>query len=297
MLSEQAMYDRILGYANSREDIRAVVLNGSRANPQRKPDPFNDFDIVYLVQDVALYKELPLNTVYGEALFGDMLVYERTDESSFFNCHHPEFVCYLMQFADGNRIDLTIADIKNYEQYCFGDGLAAVLLDKDNILPPLPPQNESAYYIAPPTQQHFFECRTEFWWVAPYVTKGLWRGQLLYAWEHVTTIRKMLMQMLKWYAGALHGFELSFGKKGDRLAEFLPADLWQEFLGTFPLCEEKDIIRALFACCTLFTKVSALVAKHFGLDINDEYDRHVTAFLQYTLQLPKDADTMDFTTD
>ena len=29
-----------------------------------------------------------------------------------------------MQFADGNRIDLTVADIKNYEQYCFGDGLA-----------------------------------------------------------------------------------------------------------------------------------------------------------------------------
>ena len=297
MLCEQTMYDRILGYANSREDIRAVVLNGSRANPQRKPDPFNDFDIVYLVRDVAPYKEKPLDREYGEALFGDMLVCERTDENSFFNDHYPEFVCWLMQFADGNRIDLTIADIKNYERYCFGDGLAAVLMDKDNILPPLPPQNESAYYITPPTQQHFFECRTEFWWVAPYVTKGLWRGQLLYAWEHVTTIRKMLMQMLKWYAGALHGFEITFGKKGDRLAEYLPPELWHAFLDTYPRCEEADICRALLACCTLFTTVSGLVAERFGFSISDEYDRRVTAFLHYTLDLPKDANTLDFLID
>ena len=43
MRSEKEMYDLILGYANADENIRAVILNGSRANPNRKPDPFNDF--------------------------------------------------------------------------------------------------------------------------------------------------------------------------------------------------------------------------------------------------------------
>ena len=46
MRSEKEMYDLILGYAKAHDDIRAVILNGSRANPNRKPDPFNDFDIV-----------------------------------------------------------------------------------------------------------------------------------------------------------------------------------------------------------------------------------------------------------
>ena len=55
MRSEQEMYDLILGYARRHDDIRAVILNGSRANPNRKPDPFNDFDIVYLVRDLAPY--------------------------------------------------------------------------------------------------------------------------------------------------------------------------------------------------------------------------------------------------
>ena len=297
MLTEQQMYDRILGFANSRDDIRAVILNGSRANPNRIPDPFNDFDIVYLTRDVASYKDRPLNKEYGEALFGDMLVYERTDEGELMGDHFPEFVCYLMQFADGNRIDLTVADVKDYAQYCFGDGLAAVLLDKDGFLPTLPPQNESAYYITRPTQRLFYECRTEFWWVSPYVSKGLWRGQLLYAHTHVGFIRDMLLQMLKWYAGALHGFEIVAGKKGDRLAEFLPSDLWMAYLDTFPHCSEEDIRRALFSSGELFTKVSKLVAEHFNFSIEDDYDRRVTAFLRYTLDLPRDAETLDFTID
>lgn len=294
MRPEQQMYDLILGYAKKHEDIRAVILNGSRANPNRIPDPFNDFDIVYLVQDVASYKDKALDREYGEALFGDMLVCQRTDEGELFNDHFPEFVCWLMQFADGNRIDLTVADIKNYEQYCYGDGLAEILLDKDGVLPQLPPQNESAYYITPPSQRLFFECRTEFWWVSPYISKGLWRGQILYAHEHLGFIRNMHMHMLRWYAGALHGFEITVGKKGDKLAELLPTELWNDYLSTFARCDEDDIWRALFAACKAFTKISGLVAKHFNFSIEDQYDTQIPAFLEYTKTLPRNAETIEF---
>ena len=294
MRSEQQMYDLILGYARENEDIRAVILNGSRANPKRVHDPFNDFDIVYLVRNVEAYKCKALNREYGEKLFGDMLVYQRTDEGELFNDHFPDFVCYLMQFADGNRIDLTVADIKNFRDYCFGDGYAAVLLDKDNALPEVPPYDGSSYFIKSPNAQLFYECRTEFWWVAPYVSKGLWRGQLLYAYAHMDNIRSMLIMMLGWYVGAQHGFHLSLGKKNDRLADYLPKELWHAFLSTYPRCDEEDIWRALFAAGELFTKVSKLVASHFGFTIEDRYDEHVTAFLKYTKALPKNAETIEF---
>ena len=130
MRSEKEMYDLILGYANADENIRAVILNGSRANPNRKPDPFNDFDIVYLVRNLTPCKE---KAYYKD--FGEILVCERTDESELFKEHFPEFVCYLMQFADGNRIDLTVSSIDRWEGYCYGDRLSVVLLDKDTALP------------------------------------------------------------------------------------------------------------------------------------------------------------------
>jgi len=52
MRTEREMMDLILGYAASRDDIRAVVMNGSRANPRAPQDPFQDYDIVYYVRDV-----------------------------------------------------------------------------------------------------------------------------------------------------------------------------------------------------------------------------------------------------
>ena len=52
MRSEQEMFDLILGFARLYERIRAVWMNGSRANPEAPRDIWHDYDIVYVCQDV-----------------------------------------------------------------------------------------------------------------------------------------------------------------------------------------------------------------------------------------------------
>jgi len=37
--------------------IRAVIMSGSRANPNARRDLFQDFDIVYLVTDVDSFRD------------------------------------------------------------------------------------------------------------------------------------------------------------------------------------------------------------------------------------------------
>lgn len=56
MRTEQQMLDLIFETARCDERIRAVIMNGSRANPSAPRDPFQDFDIVYLVTDVDSIK-------------------------------------------------------------------------------------------------------------------------------------------------------------------------------------------------------------------------------------------------
>ena len=56
MRSEREMYELILGYAEQDPRVRGVILNGSRADPNRLLDSFRDYDIVYLVTDVAPFK-------------------------------------------------------------------------------------------------------------------------------------------------------------------------------------------------------------------------------------------------
>lgn len=210
MRSEREMYQLILGYAQQDPRVRGVILNGSRANPTAKLDQFRDYDIVYLVTDVAPFKEGDISPAFGE-----VLVMQRTDENQLFHEHFPRLAIYLMQFADGNRIDLTIAPVEDYRPYCFDDKLSVVLLDKDGFLPHLPPPDESTHAVERPSAQVFQECRNEFWWTAPYMSKGLWRGQLPYA-QHILEecTRPMLRLMLSWLAGSQKGFPVFPGKRG-----------------------------------------------------------------------------------
>ena len=55
MRSEQEMLELIVDTARNDERIRAVILNGSRANPNAPRDIFQDFDVVYIVTDVVSF--------------------------------------------------------------------------------------------------------------------------------------------------------------------------------------------------------------------------------------------------
>ena len=46
------MLSLILDIARKTDEVRAVVMNGSRVNPNAKKDPFQDYDIIYFVRDV-----------------------------------------------------------------------------------------------------------------------------------------------------------------------------------------------------------------------------------------------------
>jgi aminoglycoside 6-adenylyltransferase len=52
MRSEREMIDLILNFARDSDAVRAVVMNGSRVNPNAKGDPFQDYDVVYFVRSV-----------------------------------------------------------------------------------------------------------------------------------------------------------------------------------------------------------------------------------------------------
>ena len=76
MRSEQEMFDLILSTARQDPLIRAVVLNGSRANPAAPRDFFQDFDIVYLVTDPAPFTR----NLEWIRRFGEMMILQLPDD-------------------------------------------------------------------------------------------------------------------------------------------------------------------------------------------------------------------------
>src|SRR5512147_1261367 len=103
MRSETEMLDLILKIAEENDDIRAVIMNGSRTNPNAKKDPFKDFDIVYVVQDVEPYRRNH-NFI---SQFGELMILQTPEDMADPPPENDGHYAYLMQFLDGNRIDLS----------------------------------------------------------------------------------------------------------------------------------------------------------------------------------------------
>ncbi len=288
MRSGQEMMQLILGHARENDRIRAVYMNGSRTNPNAKPDIFQDYDIVYVVTDVRPFvDDKAWLTRFGELCVmqepdATALPYEKTDLSVGY--------AYLMQFEDGNRIDLTLLTLAAAKTRYPEDSLTLPLLDKDGLLPEIPPPSDKSYHVQKPTAAQFASCCNEFWWVCPYVAKGLWRHEILFALDHLDTcIRRMLRMMLGWEAAARHGFAISIGKCDKYLNQHLPEATWERLLKTYPVAEPEAVWHALFESVTLFRETALFVGGTLGYAYNREEDRRTTIFLLDVRKLPKDA--------
>lgn len=286
MRTEKEMMNLILGTAQRDERIRAVIMNGSRVNPNVKSDIFQDYDIVYIVKNIdSITRDHSWIDVFGERIILQM----------------PEGKVmppplgdgrwtYLMWFKDGNRIDLTLIPLEKREALMQPDSLSKLLLDKDGIIGTLPPASDNDYHIQKPTEQEYQDLCNEFWWIAMNISKGLWRRELPYAMFMYETInRNVLVKMLEWQVGTDTNFNKNTGSFGKYLEHHLNEGDWTLFISTFSRGDYDEIWNALFAMCNLFRKASTHVAEQLGFTYPDQDDENVTAHLRHIRNLPPDA--------
>lgn len=288
MRSEQEMLDLILTYARDHDEVRAVVMNGSRVNPNAPKDPFQDYDIVYYVRDVEPFRRNMDVVRY----FGEIMILQTPEDMADPPPENDGHYTYLMQFMDGNRIDLSFYAL-DQTAVTLKDSLSLVLLDKDNLLGVLPPPNDAGYLPQPPTAKAFDDCCNEFWWLNPYVAKGLWRAELTYARYMLDTyMREQLLKMLSWYVGVQTGFQKSPGKLGKYLKNHLDAERWALLERTYAGAQVDHIWEALFSMDDLFRRIATVVAERFKFNYPAQEDCQISAFVRHIRSLPRDATTI-----
>lgn len=285
MRSDQELYDLILNTAQNDDRIRAVIMNGSRVNPNASPDIFQDFDIVYIVADVAPFQ----NNLTWIKRFGEMMILQMPENMTDPPPANDGCFVYLMQFMDGHRLDLTLYPLEKLDEM-ERDSLSLLLLDKDGLIEPFPPANDGDYLPQPPTAKEFADCCNEFWWLAPYVAKGLWRKEIVYARQMLDeAMRSQLMKMLRWYIGLKTDFARDPGKMGKYFQRYLEPELWATLLETYAAAGYDESWDALFAMSRLFRQTALAVAGHFSFDYPHGDDGRVSAHLKHVQRLPSDA--------
>jgi len=274
--SETTMMALILNTALADERIRAVIMNGSRVNPNVLPDRFQDYDVIYIVTDLASFLADPT----WIDRFGERMILQLPDLMGAEAPREDGGFTYLMQFMDGNRIDLTLIPVTHTGKMQ-NDSLSVLLLDKDQRFDPFPPPSEDSYLPTPPTPKDFADCCNEFWWVSPYVAKALKREEILYA-RHLldTVLRQELMRMLTWWFGIKTSFQHNPGKMGKHFKDMLSAEHWEQLLSTYSPAEINPTWGALFRMADLFREMGCEVAQNLGYSYPEEDDNRVRCYLK-----------------
>ncbi|MCI8973074.1 MAG: aminoglycoside 6-adenylyltransferase [Lachnospiraceae bacterium] len=286
MRNEEQMYALFMEIARADDRILAVYMNGSRTNPNVPKDIFQDYDIVYVVRDTQSFIE-DKDWIHK---FGKILYMQYPDENPEYPNDKENHYGWLMQFEDGVRIDLTVQTIQFAREHIHDDKLCRILVDQENILPPVPEATDADYHVKKPTEAQFLACANEFWWCSNNLAKGLWREEMPYVQDMTNfVVRKQLEKMLSWKAGLLTNFQISVGKSAKYLYKWLEADEYQAYLNTYFSGNVVEAWAAVLHMCDLFEQTAVYVGNRLGYAYHAAEGKAARGFLEQVRNLPKDA--------
>lgn len=273
MRNEQEMMDTILGFAKNEPKIKAVLLNGSRANPMAIKDKYQDFDVVYVVDEIESW----LNDIHWIDVFGQRIMLQMP-ETMRYPAQDGNFA-FLMLFDDGNRIDLTLMPIKNLDLDRL-DRMTIVLLDKENRISHIEPPSDHHFHVHPPTELEYDSCCNNFLWCLQNVAKGIARDELPYAMEmYDNIVRTELNSMVDWYIGTLTNFSVSVGKMGKYYKRYLPTQIYQMVTETYSDGNYDHLWKSMFTAIDCFELISKEVGLWLGVSYNQMDHQNMVRYL------------------
>ena len=167
MRTDQEMLELILGTAKKLQ-VDAVALSGSRTYTKAPKDEFQDYDVVYVVDD--------LDNLTSDLAWLDQFGTRIIEQHNILGNRR----LYLMLFEDGNRIDLTICPKDYINEWVDSEAGFTVLVDEKGLFESYSPSPQR-FWIHPASETDFKKACNEFWWVSAYVVKGICRKQVIYA--------------------------------------------------------------------------------------------------------------------
>lgn len=269
MRTDTEMMEGIVQIAETLQ-VEAVALSGSRTNPQSQKDEFQDYDVVYIVEN--------LNDLLSDLSWLDQFGMRLIEQYNVLG--HRRL--YLMLFEDGNRIDLTLCPKEYIQEWVDSEAGFRVIKDEKGLFEAYQP-NAKRYWTAPPSEEEFASSCNEFWWVSAYVVKGIRRNQLIYATDHLYGIcQQEILKVLAWQVTSDRG-AVDIGKNYKYLFHYLPAEKEKDFSALLDLSCIEKISQSLFATMKLFDGEAQELAQKMGFTYDKEVAEKMISYAKEKL--------------
>lgn len=256
MRAETEMLDLILQTVKTIQ-VKAIAMSGSRTNPKTLKDEFQDYDVVYVVENLdELITDLSWLDRFGKRIIEQEVT-----------LGHRRL--YLMLFEDGNRIDLTLCPKDRIQEWVDSEAGFTVLEDPNGLFEPYSPSPQR-FWTNPASAIDFENACNEFWWVSAYVVKGIYRNQIIYAIDHLYGIcQQEFLKILAWQVASARG-KVDIGKNYKYLFQYLPAEKEKEFSNLLDFSSIDKITQSLLATMQLFHREAQRLAQKLGFDYDKE---------------------------
>ena len=251
--------------------VEAVAMSGSRTDTKALKDEFQDYDVVYVVDDLDnLTRDLSWLDRFGKRIIEQEVT-----------LGHRRL--YLMLFEDGNRIDLTLCPKEDINEWVDSEACFTVLVDDKGLFESYSPSPQR-FWIHPASETDFKKACNEFWWVSAYVVKGICRHQVIYATDHLYGIcQQELLKLLAWQVAADKG-TVDVGKNYKCLFNYLPAQKENEFSSLLDFSNSDKITQSLFATMKLFHQEAQTLAQKMGFDYDKEVAEKMIEYAEERLE-------------
>ena len=267
----EAQMLRLISQTAETLQVEAVAMSGSRTDTKAPKDEFQDYDVVYVVDDLDnLTSDLSWLDQFGNRLIEQYNVLGNRR-------------IYLMLFEDGNRIYLTLCPKNHIQEWVDSEADYTVLKDEKGLFDSYTTSPER-YWTSPASQTDFEKACNEFWWVSAYVVKGIHRNHLVYATDHLYGIcQQELLKLLAWQVAADKG-TVDVGKNYKYLFQYLPAEKEKEFSNLLDFSSKEKITQSLFATMQLFHQEAQILAQKMGFDYDKEVAEKMMRYAEERLE-------------
>ncbi len=276
--SREALLHRVSNWAETRPDIRALILTGSYAQDQA--DALSDLDLEVFTRDPRRYSDSDgwiseIGSVW-------VCIPEQDDVG---------YPARLVIFEGGLKADFSMFPVSALEERAAAMRLRPIyergyriLVDKDHLAAKLQAPTGRPVKTAMPTEEDFVGLIREFWFEAYHVAKYLKRGDLWTAKSRDWGLKELLLRMIEWHEKTLHGWDYDTKHLGTRMKTWVEPHVWEKLNDAFAHFDATDSWRALDATQSLFRETAHKTAHYLRYRYPDDVDRNISNYID-TLKL------------
>lgn len=265
MENQQQKYEKLIEqvttWCENRQDIRAVMIVGSRARTERPADEWSDLDLV-------LFSTQPEEYLSSEDWVMEIGPYWMTFvEKTAIGGGKERRVL----FEDALDVDFSIFPLQGFKQLVENDETQTtlsrgirVLVDKDGLFDNFPDFKEkpAVEENSLPSQEEWVDLIHDFWYHAVWGSKKLLRGEYWTAKVCIDyDLKQLLLKMIEWHAKAEHGKSYDTWHKGRFFDEWADPVIRDDLKNCYARYDHVEMQQALQQTIGLFRRVAKETAQ------------------------------------